>query len=264
MNLLDIIIIGIVQGISEWLPISSKTQVLISSHYLLNLPIAIAYSFGLFMEMGSIGSATIYFRKDIMSVFRDRKLLLYLAIITIITGLVGVPLYIISDKLLKNAYDPSIPMIILGIALIVDGLYIRYSRIKIRSFKDLSLKNIILIGIAQGLAALPGVSRSGMTVSTMLFLGIKPDDAFRYSYLAYIPAAVGAVGTTILFSKTNISYVISLIGIGGVLISVISAFIIGMLTIDLLLRFAKRRNIYIIDFTLGGIAIVVSVLTILI
>jgi len=103
-----------------------------------------------------------------------------------------------------------------------------------------------------------------MTVSTMLFLGIKPDDAFRYSYLAYIPAAVGAVGTTILFSKTNISYVISLIGIGGVLISVISAFIIGMLTIDLLLRFAKRRNIYIIDFTLGGIAIVVSVLTILI
>ncbi len=261
MNILDTIIIGIVQGISEWLPISSKTQVLLSSHYLLNLPIAIAYSFGLFMEMGSIGSATIYFRKDIVAVLRDRKLMLYLAIITIMTGLVGVPLYIISDKLLKNAYNPSIPMIFLGIALVIDGLYIRYSRIKIRRFNELNLKSIVLIGIAQGIAALPGVSRSGMTVSTMLFLGIRPEDAFRYSYLAYIPAALGAVGTTILFSKANISYVISLIGIEGIIVSVITAFITGMLTIDLLLRFAKKRNIYVVDFTLGSIAILVSVLT---
>lgn len=142
-------------------------------------------------------------------------------------------------------------MIFLGIALIFDGIYIRFSRIKIREFRDLRTKDLILLGIAQGLAALPGVSRSGMTVSTMLFLGVKPEDAFRYSYLAYIPAALGAVGTTILFSKSNISYVISLVGLTGIPIAVISALVIGLVTIDVLLRFAKKRNIYIIDFTLG-------------
>lgn len=98
---MKLIIIGIVQGISEWLPISSKTQVLLTSHFLLGLDVAIAYSFGLFMEMGSIGSAVIYFRKDIANVFKDRKLLFYLVIVTIITGIVGVPLYIVSDKLLQ-------------------------------------------------------------------------------------------------------------------------------------------------------------------
>lgn len=257
---MKLIIIGIVQGISEWLPISSKTQVLLTSHFLLGLDVAIAYSFGLFMEMGSIGSAVIYFRKDIANVFKDRKLLFYLVIVTIITGIVGVPLYIVSDKLLQNAYNPAIPMIFLGIALIFDGIYIRFSRIKIREFRDLRTKDLILLGIAQGLAALPGVSRSGMTVSTMLFLGVKPEDAFRYSYLAYIPAALGAVGTTILFSKSNISYVISLVGLTGIPIAVISALVIGLVTIDVLLRFAKKRNIYIIDFTLGGIAILISLL----
>lgn len=161
MNILASILIGIVQGIAEWLPISSKTQVLLASHYLLNLDVSIAYTFGLFMEMGSIGSALIYFRQDVKRVFHDRFLLKFLVIVTVITGIVGVPLYVISDKLLQNAYNPSIPMIFLGLALIADGIYIRYSRIKTREFRNLSMKEMILIGIAQGIAALPGVSRSG-------------------------------------------------------------------------------------------------------
>ena len=263
VDLIKLIIIGIIQGISEWLPISSKTQVLISSHFLLGLDIAVAYSFGLFMEMGSIGSALIYFRKDVANVFKDRRLLIYLVVVTLVTGIVGVPLYIISDKLLANAYNPGIPMLLLGIALILDGVYIRFSRIKVREFKELKIKDYILVGFAQGLAALPGVSRSGMTVSTMLFLGVRPEDAFRYSYLAYIPAAIGAVGTTLLFTKKNISYVVSLAGIEGIAIAVIAALITGLITIDLLLRFAKKRNIYVVDFVLGAIAIAISLLAFL-
>lgn len=263
VDLIKLIIIGIVQGISEWLPISSKTQVLLSSHFLLGLDVAIAYTFGLFMEMGSIGSALIYFRKDIINVFRDRRLLIYLVVVTLITGIVGVPLYIISDRLLANAYNPGIPMLILGLALIIDGVYIRFSRIKTREFKELKIKEYLLVGFAQGLAALPGVSRSGMTVSTMLFLGVKPEDAFRYSYLAYIPAALGAVGTTILFSKENIHYVVSLAGTEGIIAAIIAALITGLITIGLLLRFAKKRNIYVVDFVLGAVAIVISLLALL-
>ncbi len=260
MNLLASILLGIIQGIAEWLPISSKTQVLIASHYLLNLDVSIAYTFGLFMEMGSIGSALIYFRQDVKRVFYDKFLLKFLIIVTVFTGLIGVPLYIVSDKLLQNAYNPSIPMIFLGMALIADGIYIRYSRIRTREFRNLTMKEMILIGIAQGIAALPGVSRSGMTVSTMLVLGINPEDAFHYSYLAYIPAALGAVGTTLLFTRHHVSYVVSLIGTGGLIIAVLTALITGLIVISFLLKVAKTKKVYLIDFMLGGIAIAISVL----
>ena len=259
------VILGIVQGVSEWLPISSKTQELIASHLLLDLPITIAYTFGLFMEMGSIGSALIYFRKDVVRVFKDMFLLKFLVVVTVVTGIVGVPLYIISEKLLQNAYNPAIPMLILGVILIADGVYIKLTRenVKPREAKSLSLKHMIIIGVAQGLAALPGVSRSGMTVSTMLLLGIKPEDAFRYSYLAYIPAAIGAVGTTILFTKHNVAYAVSQIGLGGLAIAVITALVTGILVIGFLLRIAKTRKVYLIDFFLGVVAITISSLALI-
>jgi undecaprenyl-diphosphatase len=264
MNFLVSILLGIIQGISEWLPISSKTQELIASHYLLGLDVSIAYTFGLFMEMGSIGSALIYFRQDVKRVFHDKFLLKFLVVVTALTGIVGVPLYVISDKLLQNAYNPSIPMIFLGIALIADGIYIKYSRSRTREFKNLSTKEMILIGIAQGIAALPGVSRSGMTVSTMLVLGINPEDAFHYSYLAYIPAAIGAVGTTLLFTRHHVSYVISLIGIDGIALAVISSLLTGLVVIGFLLKIAKTKKVYLIDFMLGGIAVLVSMLGLII
>src|SRR5712664_1599825 len=93
MNELAAVLLGLVQGISEWLPISIKTQVLFASSLLFSLPLAVAYPFGLFMEIGSLGSAIAYFRRDIWSLFHDRKLLVYLFVVTTFTAIVGVPLY---------------------------------------------------------------------------------------------------------------------------------------------------------------------------
>src|SRR5487761_136911 len=208
-NLLYSVIIGIVQGISEWLPISSKTQVLFASTVLLGFPLAVAYAFGLFMEIGSTGSALVYFRREVVSVFRDWKLFKFLLLVTLVTGIVAVPLYVLADKVLTNSpYPIGIPMLILGAALIVDGLLIRKSRgvakFKVNEVKDMSTKDTLLIGLAQGLAALPGVSRSGITVSAMLILGVKPETAFRLSYLAYIPASVGAFLASLLLTKQQV------------------------------------------------------------
>src|SRR5690349_3638483 len=106
MNVLFAVLLGLVQGLSEWLPISSKTQVLIASTLLFSLPVVVAYAFGLFMEIGSLGSAITYFRRDIWSLLRDRKLLIYLLVVTTITGIVGVPLYYLTDKVLtSNPYN---------------------------------------------------------------------------------------------------------------------------------------------------------------
>jgi undecaprenyl-diphosphatase len=259
---LDIIpvILGIVQGISEWLPISSKTQELLVSHYLLDISLTVAYSFGLFMEVGSIGSAVTYFRNDIVKAIRDRFTLTFLIVVTVVTGVVGVPLYLISDRILEGAYNPGLPMAILGVILIGNGFYIRHSRRRPREFKEMKLREAIVVGLAQGLAALPGVSRSGMTVSTMLLLGLKGEDAFKYSYLSYIPAALGAVGTTLLFSKSNITTVATQLGEVGILIAIISSLVTGLLVIGLLLRVAKTKRIYLLDFALGLIALTVSLI----
>jgi len=261
-NILYSILLGVVQGISEWLPISSKTQVLLVSNYLFALPIEVAFAFGLFMEVGSIASATVYLRKDIVSLLHDRKLLVYLVVVTLCTGVVGVPLYLVAEKLLSTAYSPGIPMIVLGAILVSDSVYIRYSRIapRLSGLKDMKLKHYVTVGIAQGIAALPGVSRSGMTVSTMLFMGMEPGDAFRLSYLAYIPAALGGIATTVLFSRAELNTAITAVDPTGVILAIITAALVGLVVISAALRFAKRNNIYIVTLVVGMVAIVIGAL----
>jgi undecaprenyl-diphosphatase len=264
MNELYSVILGLVQGISEWLPISSKTQILFASTLLFSLPLAVAYAFGLFMEIGSVGSAVVYFRNDIRSLFHDRRLVGFLLVVTVFTGLVGAPLYYLTDKVLSTSpYNIGIPMVLLGLVLIGTGLYIRYSRTRPRiavGLEEMKLKNYILIGIAQGIAALPGVSRSGMTVSTMLLMGVKPEQAFRLSYLAYIPASLGAFFVTLLLSKSQVDTAINVVEPTGILIAIATSALVGFVVISYLLKFAKKSRIYVIDFVLGAIALVLGII----
>src|SRR3989442_986717 len=264
MNELYAILLGLVQGISEWLPISSKTQILFASTLLFSLPLAVAYAFGLFMEIGSIGSALVYFRRDIRSLFNDRRLLVHLIVVTLVTGLVGAPLYYLTDKVLSTSpYNIGIPMVLLGLVLIGIGFYIRYSRTKPRpvvGLEEMKLKNYILIGIAQGIAALPGVSRSGMTVSTMLLMGVKPEEAFRLSYLAYIPASLGASFVTLILSRSQVDTAIQVVEPTGILIAIATSALVGIVVISYLLKFAKKSRIYVIDLVLGVIALVLGIM----
>jgi len=259
-NLLYAIIVGLVQGISEWLPISSKTQVLFVSTILFGLPLSSAYAFGLFMEIGSLFSATFYFRRDIISLFHDRKLLVFLIVVTLVTAVEGVPLYLISDRLLSGAYNLGIPMMLLGVFLIGDGVYIRYSRVtpRIGTLDQLSLKHYVIVGLAQGFAALPGVSRSGMTVSTMLFMGVQPREAFKLSYLAYIPAAFGGFLTTIVFSRSELNIALANFDTAGIGVAIVTAALVGILAISALLGFAKRNDIYKVTILLGFIALAIG------
>ena len=264
MNEFYAILLGLVQGISEWLPISSKTQILFASTLLFSLPLAVAYAFGLFMEIGSVGSALVYFRRDIRSLLSDRRLVVYLLVVTVATGLVGAPLYYLTDKVLSTSpYNIGIPMILLGLVLIGIGFYIRYSRTKTRvviGLEEMKLRNYIVIGIAQGIAALPGVSRSGMTVSTMLLMGVKPEQAFRLSYLAYIPASLGAFFVTLLLSRSQVDTAIQVVEPTGILIAIAASALIGIVVISYLLKFAKKSRIYMIDFVLGAIALVLGII----
>ena len=176
---------------------------------------------------------------------------MYLLVVTIFTAIVGAPLYYITDTYLQRA-SPfiGVPMIILGLTLIGIGFYIRYSRAlpKIGGLDQMKIKHYIIVGIAQGIAALPGVSRSGMTVSTMLVMGVKQDQAFRLSYLAYIPASFGAFGVSLLFSRHEINTDIQAVSPIGLVVAIITALLIGLVTISYLLKFAKTKSIWKLDW----------------
>lgn len=262
------IVLGIVQGISEWLPISSKTQVLLASTYLMHISFQQAYTFGLFMEIGTVIAAIIYFRNEVLSLLRvligrgsaaEKRLFIYVLVATVVTGLIGTPLYLIADKI--TGVSVGIPMIILGLILIVDALIIAYSRGKSaakanrRKFHDLKIKDYVLIGIAQGLAALPGISRSGITTSTMLLMDVEPDEAFRLSFLIGIFAAVAAFSLTLIVSHANVSIVLTSLGAIGLVVAILTATVISLFLIDFLIKTAGKSKIVYLIAALGIIAI---------
>jgi undecaprenyl-diphosphatase len=265
------VVLGVIQGISEWLPISSKTQILIASNYLFHLNFSEAYVFGLFMEIGTITAAVIYFRKEIASLTRalfrigtkgERALFNYVVVSTIATGIVATPLYLIVDSI-QGSYNIGFPMVLIGIVLIGDAILIKRTRSRARASKkgrkklgDLGIKEYIIVGIAQGIAALPGVSRSGITTSTLLLLDVDTGDAFRLSFIDMIFSTTGAVFLTLFASKSAVLSAIGTIGASGLLIAIVVATIISILLIGFLLDMAKRSKIVYFISALGIIAIV--------
>jgi len=260
------VLLGAIQGVSEWLPISSKTQVIIASTYLFGLTFEQGYALGLFLEVGTFIAATIYFRRQVLGVLRalvgrgdqeDRMLLKFLVIATAVTAVLGVVIYkVVSSSLTGPAL--GIPMIILGCVLIGDGALIvlaRGRRVPTRGLADLGNRDIMIIGVAQGIAAFPGVSRSGATVSTMLLMGIKPEDSFRLSFLALIPASIRATGVTVLLSKASIGSVVNTLTLPVILVSILVTIVIGVVSIRTLLRVAGSKRIALLAFVLGALAI---------
>ena len=268
IQLLYSIIVGFVQAISEWLPISSKTQILLASAYLFHLTYSQAYTFGLFMEIGTTFAAIVYFRKELLSLVRvltlrgtvaEKGLFAYVLTATIMTGIIGAPLYLFADSL--TGVPLGLPMLVIGLVLIGDAFFIKHSRVKqregvnTRKLADLKFKDYALIGAVQGLAALPGISRSGITTSTMLLMKIEPDEAFRLSFLVGIFATLAAFGLTLVASHNNVLAALASIGFTGLMIAIVVSAIASLFIIDFLIKAAGRSRIVYLVAALGIIAI---------
>ncbi len=210
MNLIQAILMGIVQGLSEFLPISSSAHLVFTSNfYKIFKGIEIVQQsneevfFDIMVHLGTLIAVLIFFRKDIVQILkvlwhaiktkdwseREAKLGLYIIAGTVLTLLLALPLKPIAEKLV---YAPSI----VGILLFVTGFVLLGSEYMSKHFtarKDsVDLKTSIIIGLAQGLAALPGFSRSGWTIAAGLFFGLDRITAAKYSFLLSIPIILGA------------------------------------------------------------------------
>lgn len=210
MNFIQAILMGIVQGLSEFLPISSSAHLVFTSNfYKVYKGIEIIQHsneevfFDIMVHLGTLIAVIIFFRKDIINILKamwtafktkdwsnkEAKLGLYIIAGTIITVALALPINEVAEKLV---YTPNV----VGILLFITGFTLLYSEYVSKHVpakkENVDLKTSILIGLAQGLAALPGFSRSGWTIATGLFCGLDRTTAARYSFLLSIPIILGA------------------------------------------------------------------------
>lgn len=210
MGIIEAIILGIVQGLSEFLPISSSAHIVFTSNIysvLTGTPLDIETSQHVFLSImlhvGTLIAVMIYFRKELWSItksffkalykrdFSDEDALLgvYILVGTVFTVAIAYPLKDITEKLLVNPQIVAVLLILTGFVLFFSEFKSKHTD---KSSQKLDLKKAILIGMAQGIAGFPGLSRSGWTIATGLFLGLDRVKSTRFSFLLVVPIIIGA------------------------------------------------------------------------
>lgn len=264
MNFIQAILMGIVQGLSEFLPISSSAHLVFTSNFykvIKNIPIVQSSNeevfFDIMVHLGTLIAVLIFFRKDVLNILKamwhaiktknwedkEAKLGLFIMAGTIITVMLALPINEIAEKLV---YTPSI----VGILLFITGFTLLYSEYKSKKLEEkkeeVSLKTSILIGLAQGLAALPGFSRSGWTIATGLFCGLDRVTAARYSFLLSIPIILGASMVYPLI-KIDIHEAVQYNWSAIIAGTVVSA-IVGYLCIKYFMKFISKFSLAIFGY----------------
>ena len=225
------LILGALQGIFEWIPISSEGIVALASQFLINKvnPIEIA----LFLHLGTLLAVLIYFRKDWQEVliFRNSQLFYFLIISTFISLVIGYPIY----KLIKNIAIGNSLLVLMGFGLLLTAYFYKTKRISEIGFNKLA----IITGFLQGLAVIPGLSRSGSTIFGLSLGKIAPSEILKISYMMSAPVVFAM--SIYLFLKNPV-----LIIEGWP--SLISSFLVGFLSLHFLINLAKKINFF--KFTL--------------
>ncbi len=235
--MLEYIILGTIQGIAEWLPVSSEGLIVLIVKNFRDVNIYMAVRTALFLHLGTFLAALVYFRKDVLNVIKikDKKLFNFLLISTLISGIIGfILLKAFVDLEKQLLLSSEMINLIIGLLLLITAyLQLKVKRQGNREIKDLDKKDGLILGLVQGFSTLPGLSRSGLTVSSLLIRKFNSQDSLKLSFLMSLPVVLG--GNIILNFK---EFVFSF----ELLIGLISSFVFGLLTIDLLLKLARKIN----------------------
>jgi undecaprenyl-diphosphatase len=245
MNVFEGIFLGFLQGITEWLPISSSGQSMLFLINLFNIPPEEAFSISIMLHLGSLIAVLFYFREKVKNLFTsDKRLLLFLLLASVSSTVVGLPLYLGLRDLFTSISGEAVTMII-GVMLILTGIILRNTEKEGRD--GYNRFDAIITGGAQGVAVLPGISRSGTTIAALLIRGVEQETALSLSFLLAIPAIMGlAILDTMETGLATITL--------PLLAGIITSFLVSLATMHYFLILAKK-----VDFS--GFVIVVGSLT---
>lgn len=242
--MLKYIILGITQGLTEFLPVSSSGHLVIMQRILGMAGEELVLS--VVLHLGTVLSLLVFFYKDILKLLRNFKWVLLIFLVTVITGVIGLSGRGFFESLFSSPKCAGWGLLITGVILILTK--------KIRDHKreDLNFKDALILGVTQGVAIIPGISRSGITISTLLFRGIKADTVFRFSFLASIPVILGAA----LLEAKDISQ--SFQGhAGNLIIGFIFSFLTGIAALLLLRRMLLRAKFHYFGYYCLTVAVLI-------
>lgn len=264
MSVLQAIVLGLVQGITEFLPISSTAHLRIAPA-LLGWPDPGA-AFSAVIQLGTVAAVLLYFSRDIGRLLTafvegiragqpfgtpDSRLAWYVALGTVPVCVIGLFAKHAIETSLRSLYVIAFSMIGLAIVLFIAERAAAHRR----TIADMTMKDGIAIGFWQALALIPGSSRSGSTITGGLTLGLKREDAARYSFLLSIPATTLAG----LFELRHYLHAASRPPVAATVIATVVAFVSGMVAIAGLLRYLRTRTTLVFvgyRITLGALLLV--------
>ena len=277
--MLNGVIIGVVQGVLEWLPVSSEGAVWLTINQFEEISFEAGVKYALFIHLATVPSAILVFRKQILYMINNLvrrpsepdSVIVFLVISFVVSGFVG--LAIMKAVEFVSPLIGSLGMLLVGILLVVTGgmaffksQYFEHmfskpgqiykiplneedfseitSKLTVQSsgFKYISsipkrvLADSLILGLVQGLAVLPGLSRSGITISLLLYRGVDQNNAVMMSFLMSIPASLAAALYAI-FTTENLSFS------APILVSCLTAFIVGTISIKVVLKLVSKINL---------------------
>ncbi len=259
MDLFSALLLGLLQGLTEFLPVSSSGHLVLTQH-LLGLKGSEQLAFDVLLHLATLLAVVIYFRRDIIRLSssaltaadgeQGRRWLAMIVIGSIPTAVIG---FTFEDAFRSLFGQPRFVSLMLWVTALILMLSDR-RKIREETKNRLTVWRSLAVGTAQGLAIIPGVSRSGATITTAIFTGMDPELAARYSFLLSIPAIVGA----------NMMEIKGIAGISAnhlpaYAAGAIVAFLAGYLAIDVLLKVVVKRNLWkfsVYLFILGLIGLI--------
>lgn len=245
MTILEAIILGLVQGLTEFIPVSSSGHLVIAEHF---LGIAPPYIFSSLINLGTFLALVIYFRKKILQICCDifvkhnYRLARNIVISAIPVGVAGV---LLSDffEQIQSPVVVAIMLVALGLLMITLDLLPKLSSVK--DAEQLSFKRAGFIGIMQAGALIPGVSRSGSTIVAGRLAGLSYEKAAEYSFLLSIPVMLGVLLKGLLSSEGIVFIQANVVSFT---VSVVVAFASGMLAVGFMLKYLQRSNLKLFGF----------------
>lgn len=268
---IGVIILAIIQGIAEFLPISSSAHLIIFRDLFgigaNSVSGDFALAFDIALHFGTLLAIIVYFFKDLWNMVlsgltkgtknKEGRLFWYIVVATIPAAVVGVLFEDVIENAIRSNY------ILIGTALIVMGIIIyladKFSKQE-NNFDKISFKDAILIGCSQVFALIPGFSRSGTTIAAARTLKLEREEAAKFSFYLSAPVVLGAVVLSI-FDQTTIQAITSNVSV--FIIGVGVAFISGLLCIEFLLRYIKKNDFKLFMWYRVVLGIVVIIYTLI-
>ena len=259
MDLIQTIILGLIQGVTEWLPISSTGHLRLTEHFLdLKVPIL----FDVLLHAGTLIVTLLFFHKDIKNILvalgkrdfktENGKLIPLIIVGTIPTALIG----LIFGNAIEALFSNLVP--IAG-AFVICGVVLYSSKIGNEKKESIGYLEALVIGTAQGIAIIPGISRSGLTIAVALLLGTKREKAFKFSFLLSVPAIIGALGLTLY--EQHAALVLAGVGWTEILVGVAVSMVVGYFALNLLRKIIAHKKFYFFAFYCWLLSIVLIALS---